>query len=203
MQGLTPPTDYSNPVTTATRIARTVTGMTPGGFVAARACCFPTLPRTGHRKQSTGHAVARHSVHVPATPVKPSICHRGNGIPLRRCLPVVAAPTILALASSASSFLSTKVHEVPRQTNRASVRERDLPPHVMVYYVIALVLYMRSFYCEVLRCLLDPSAQAKVAGKSGISQARSILGPEPLKTLYEAVVAPIPEKRTKGASHRE
>jgi len=62
----------------------------------------------------------------------------------------------------------------------------------------------------VLRCLLegvqwllDPSAAVKVAGKSGISQARSRLGPEPLQKLYEAMVAPIAEKRTKGAWYRE
>jgi len=73
-----------------------------------------------------------------------------------------------------------------------------------------LALYMRSSYREVLRCLLegvqwllDPSAALKVAGKSGISQARSRLGPEPLKKLYEASVAPIAERRTKGAWYRE
>src|ERR1017187_4969496 len=89
------------------------------------------------------------------------------------------------------------------RTKRASVRERDLPAHVVVYYVIALALYMRSSYREVLRCLLegvqwllDPSAKVKVAGKSGISQARSRLGAEPLKQLYAAVVAPIAGKRT-------
>jgi hypothetical protein len=43
----------------------------------------------------------------------------------------------------------------------------------------------------------------KVAGKSGISQARSRLGAEPVKKLYEAVVAPIAEKRTKGAWYRQ
>jgi len=47
--------------------------------------------------------------------------------------------------------------------------------------------------------LLDPSAPVKVAGKSGISQARSRLGPEPLNVLNESVVVPIAEKRTKGA----
>ncbi|MBW2145458.1 MAG: transposase domain-containing protein [Deltaproteobacteria bacterium] len=31
---------------------------------------------------------------------------------------------------------------------------RDLPAHVVVYYVIALALYMQSSYREVLRCLL-------------------------------------------------
>jgi hypothetical protein len=81
---------------------------------------------------------------------------------------------------------------------------------VVVYYVIALALYMRSSYREVLRCLLegvqwllDPSAAVRVAGKSGISQARSRVGPEPLQRLYEVIVAPIAEKRTKGAWYRE
>jgi len=96
------------------------------------------------------------------------------------------------------------------QTGRTSVRERDLPAHVVVYYVIALALYMRSSYREVLRCLLegvqwllDPSSVVKVAGKSGISQARSRLGAEPLKKLYAAMVVPIAESRTKGAWYRQ
>ena len=107
-------------------------------------------------------------------------------------------------------FPVEKVREALKQTNRTSVRERDLPAHVVVYYVIALALYMRSSYREVLRCLLegvqwllDPSATAKVAGKSGISQARSRLGPEPLKKLYQSLVAPIAEQRTKGAWYRQ
>jgi hypothetical protein len=51
--------------------------------------------------------------------------------------------------------------------------------------------------------LLDPSTKVKVAGKSGISQARSRLGAEPLKKLYDAVATPIAEKRTKGAWYRQ
>ena len=107
-------------------------------------------------------------------------------------------------------FPVEKVREVLMETKRASIRERDLPAHVVVYYVIALALYMRSSYREVLRCLLegvqwllDPSVTVKVAGKSGISQARSRLGPDPLRRLYEALVAPIAERRTKGAWYRQ
>src|SRR5260370_6496124 len=69
---------------------------------------------------------------------------------------------------------------------------------------------MRSSYREVLRCLLegvqwlmDPSAKLKVAGKSGISQARSRLGVEPVQKLYEAVVAPIAQPQTKAAWYRQ
>jgi len=116
----------------------------------------------------------------------------------------------ISLGVIAKFFPAEKIHEVLKETKRASVRQRDLPAHVVVYYVIALALYMRSSYREVLRCLLegvqwllDPSAQWKVAGKSGISQARSRLGVEPVEKLYEAVVAPIAQKGTKGAWYRQ
>jgi hypothetical protein len=112
----------------------------------------------------------------------------------------------ISLGVIAKFFPVEKVRAVLEQTGRASVRERDLPAHVVVYYVIALALYMRSSYREVLRCLLegvqwllDPSSVIRVAGKSGISQARSRLGLEPVKALFEAIVGPVAEKRTKGA----
>jgi Insertion element 4 transposase N-terminal/Transposase DDE domain len=115
----------------------------------------------------------------------------------------------ISLGVVARFFPRAKVDAVLAQTGRASIRERDLPAHVVVYYVIALALYMRSSYREVLRCLLegvqwllDPSVTVKVAGKSGISQARSRLGADPLKQLYETVVIPIAEKQTKGAWFR-
>ena len=115
----------------------------------------------------------------------------------------------ISLGVIAKFFPAEKVREILRETQRTSIRERDLPAHVVVYYVIALALYMRSSYREVLRCLLegvqwllDPSITVKVAGKSGISQARSRLGAEPLKRLYAATVTPIAGPRTKGAWYR-
>lgn len=63
----------------------------------------------------------------------------------------------ISLGVIAKFFPAGKVGEVLKQTNRTSVRERDLPAHVVVYYVIALALYMRSSYREVLRCLLAGS----------------------------------------------
>ena len=116
----------------------------------------------------------------------------------------------ISLGVVAKFFPREKIDAVLEETGRASVRERDLPARVVVYYVIALALYMRSSYREVLRCLLegvqwllDPSVGVRVAGKSGISQARSRLGPEPLQKLYDAIVGPIAEKRTQGAWYRE
>ncbi|MFN9891607.1 MAG: IS4 family transposase, partial [Acidobacteriota bacterium] len=115
----------------------------------------------------------------------------------------------ISLGVIAKFFPLESVREVLAETKRASVRERDLPAHVVVYYVIALALYMRSSTREVLRCLLegvqwllDPSVGIKVAGKSGISQARSRLGPEPLRCLYGRLVGPIAGKSTKGAWYR-
>ena len=61
----------------------------------------------------------------------------------------------ISLGVIAKFFPLHKVREVLVRTSRASVRERDLPAHVVVYYVIALALYMRSSYREVLRCLLE------------------------------------------------
>ena len=116
----------------------------------------------------------------------------------------------ISLGVIAKYFPVEKVRDVLEKTGRASVRERDLPAHVVVYYVIALALYMRSSYREVLRCLLegvqwllDPSASLKVAGKSGISQARTRVGAAPLKGLYEALVTPIAERHSKGAWYRD
>ena len=107
-------------------------------------------------------------------------------------------------------FPAEKVRAVLRETKRASIRERGLPAHVAVYYVIALALYMHSSYGEVLRCLLEgiqwllePSARIKVTGSSGISQARTRLGWEPLRQLHDEVVMPIAGKATKGAWYRQ
>src|SRR5215831_15379134 len=100
--------------------------------------------------------------------------------PMARTLAKLAAGSritdYISLGVIAKFFPVEKIHEILEQTQGASMRERDLPAHVVVYYVIALALYMRSSYGEVLRCLLEgvqwllhPSAQIKVAGKSGIS----------------------------------
>jgi len=116
----------------------------------------------------------------------------------------------ISLGVIAKTFPVRKIHSVLAATGTASVRQRDLPAHVVVYYVIALALYMHSSYREVLRCLLegvqwllDPSATVKVAGKSGISQARTRLGWEPVRRLHDDVVKPIAVRATRGAWYRQ
>jgi hypothetical protein len=115
----------------------------------------------------------------------------------------------ISLGVVAKTFPPEKVRAALAVTNKESVRQRDLPAHVVVYYVIALALYMQSSYREVLRCLLEgllwlaePSAGIRVAGNSGISQARTRLGWEPVRQLHDAVVRPIAVPATNGAWFR-
>jgi len=79
----------------------------------------------------------------------------------------------------------------------------------MMYYVIALALYMHASCREVLRCLLEglqwlraPGERRAPAGKSGISQARTRLGEAPVRALHDRVVGPIARPDTRGAWYR-
>lgn len=112
----------------------------------------------------------------------------------------------ISLGVVAKAFPPAVVERVLAETGRQSKRQRDLPAHVVVYYVIALALYLNVSTGEVLRCLLegirwltDPGGLIKVAGRSGISQARSRLGVEPMRLLHDEVVAPIATPATRGA----
>ena len=116
----------------------------------------------------------------------------------------------ISLGVLARTFPLDRVNAVVAAAGKTSRRQRDLPARVVVYYVIALTLYMQVSYREVLRCLLEgirwllgPEWAVKVAGKSGISQARARLGWEPLKQLHDEVVAPIAVQRTRGAWYRQ
>ena len=114
----------------------------------------------------------------------------------------------ISLGVMARAIPPARVRQVLAETGKASERERDLPAPVMVYYAIALALYMGSSTREVLRCLLEGlrwlwgAEVVKVAGKSGISQARSRLGEAPLRRLYEGVVQPVATPASKGAWYR-
>ena len=115
----------------------------------------------------------------------------------------------VSLGVISKTFPPARIRAVLKASGKASIRERDLPAHVVVYYVIALALYMQCSYREVLRCLLEgvqwllnPSLPMNVAGKSGISQARTRLGWEPLKQLHDEIVQPIAVAATRGAWFR-
>jgi Insertion element 4 transposase N-terminal/Transposase DDE domain len=115
----------------------------------------------------------------------------------------------ISLGVIAKAFPPEEVRRVLAETGKASERRRDLPAHVMVYYAIALALHAGAGTREVLRCLLEGlrwlwGAEAvRVAGRSGISQARTRLGAEPLRQLYEQVVQPVATRATRGAWYRQ
>jgi len=116
----------------------------------------------------------------------------------------------ISLGVISKTFPAETITEMLRQTGKASQRQRELPAHVVVYYVIALALYMQSSCREVLRCLLEglqwlqePGNGIHITGKSGISQARTRLGYEPVVALHDQVVKPLATRRTRGAWYRE
>jgi hypothetical protein len=115
----------------------------------------------------------------------------------------------ISLGVITSAFPEKAIRTALAETGRSSVRERELPAQVVMYYVIAQALFMQVSQREVLRCLLagvrwlfGPQVPQKVTGKSGISQARSRLGWEPVKQLHDAVVKPIAVRKTRGAWYR-
>ena len=123
--------------------------------------------------------------------------------------PGVRITDYISLGVITKTFPLSSIVPVLSNTGKSSIRQRDLPAQVVVYYVIALALYMQSSYREVLRCLLeavqwlrDPSLGVRVAGKSGISQARTRLGWEPLRQLHDELVKPVAVRSTRGAWYR-
>jgi hypothetical protein len=115
----------------------------------------------------------------------------------------------ISLGVITKAFPEKAIRSALTESGKSSIRERDLPAHVVMYYVIAQALFMQVSQREVLRCLLEgvrwlfgPKVPIKVTGKSGISQARSRLGWEPVKQLHDDIVEPIAVKKTRGAWYR-
>ncbi len=115
----------------------------------------------------------------------------------------------ISLGVLAKTFPADRIHAALVATERTSQRQRELPAHVVVYYVIALALYRQVSYREVLRCVLEglqwiagPTRVVKVTGKSGISQARTRLGWRPLQQVHDEIVRPIAVPTTHGAWYR-
>lgn len=103
------------------------------------------------------------------------------------------------------------ITSILEELHKSSQRQRDLPAHVVVYYVVALALFMGVSCREVLRCVLEGltwlcarsgGTPVNVAGPSAISQARTRLGWEVVQRLHDAVVAPVATRQTRGAWYR-
>ena len=115
----------------------------------------------------------------------------------------------ISLGVVAQWFPRSTVDRVLANSGKSSRRQRDLPAPVVVYYVIAMALYMQVSCREVLRCLLaglqwlqGPRAPLRVASHSAISRARTRLGFEPLEQLHDELLRPLAKRKTKGAFYR-
>lgn len=107
----------------------------------------------------------------------------------------------------AEAFPLETVRAILKATGREGKRKRLLPASMMVYYVIALGLFVGVGCREVLRRLLDGAIwiwpnEVRVATESAITQARQRLGAMPIERLYEEVVGPIAKKRTRDSWYR-
>jgi len=114
---------------------------------------------------------------------------------------------LISLGVLASSVPRDAVDEAIAVTGRQAKRsDGKLPPHVMVYFVMALALFADEDYEEVATLLgealdwwgcWDGGWQVPTSG--GLTQARKRLGSAPLKELFAQVAVPVAEELTQGA----
>jgi hypothetical protein len=81
-----------------------------------------------------------------------------------------------------------------------------LPPHVMVYFAMAMALYGEDDYEEIIARLTETlrdwgcwEDSWQVPTRGGITQARQRLGYEPLRDLFAEVAVPVADEDTPGA----
>ena len=84
--------------------------------------------------------------------------------------------------------------------------DAKLPPHVMVYFVMALALFGEEDYEEVIARLAEPLTRWgcwdtawQVPGSSGLTQARQRLGYQVLGSVFDRVAVPVADTLTRGA----
>ena len=113
----------------------------------------------------------------------------------------------ISLGVLASSVPRDAVDEAVAAAGKGARRsDGKLPPHVMVYFAMALALFAEEDYEEVAARLTetlaswgcwDDSWSTPTSG--GITQARKRLGPEPLELLFDRVAGPVAGELTRGA----
>lgn len=114
---------------------------------------------------------------------------------------------LISLGVLASSVPRDAVDEAIAVTRRAARRsDGKLPPHVMVYFTMALALFADEDYEEVATRLSETLLSWgcwddawSVPTSGGITQARHRLGYEPLHRVFEQVAVPVAEPLTRGA----
>lgn len=116
----------------------------------------------------------------------------------------------VALGVLTATFPRELVDEVIDATGRREQRNRLLPAHLTVYYVLAMTLFSSAGYEEVMRSLTeglawasDGAEQFVVPSQVAISKARARLGPEPLEQLFARACVPLATPSTPGAFYRD
>ena len=98
------------------------------------------------------------------------------------------------------------VDDVIRECGKREKRSRLLPAHVVMYYVLALNLFLGEAYEEVMRQLVNGlrflgnwRPNSEVPSTSAISRARTRLGEAPMKLLFERIAVPMARAGTRGS----
>ncbi len=113
----------------------------------------------------------------------------------------------ISLGVLASSVPGDAVDEAVAAAGRGAKRsDGKLPPHVMVYFAMAMALFAGEDYEEVASRLTETLSSWGcwddswgVPTSGGITQARQRLGAEPLELLYGKVAEPVAGMLTRGA----
>ncbi len=113
----------------------------------------------------------------------------------------------ISLGVLASAVPRDAVDDAVEATGRGAKRSGGkLPPHVMVYFAMALALFADDDYEEVSARLTETlrgwgcwDEAWEVPTSGGITQARQRLGFEPLAELFSQVAVPVAEELTRGA----
>lgn len=113
----------------------------------------------------------------------------------------------ISIGVLASSVPRDAVDEAIAACGKQAKRsDGKLPPHVMVYFAMAMALFADDDYEEVLARLSETLAGWgcwdtgwQMPGSGGITQARQRLGPQPLEQLFGEVAQPVCESLTRGA----
>ena len=117
----------------------------------------------------------------------------------------------ISLGVLASSVPRDAVDEAVAAAGKGARRsDGKLPPHVMVYFAMAMALFAEEDYEEVAARLTETLASWGCWDESwatptsgGLTQARRRLGPEPLEVLFGKVAAPVAGVLTRGAFLRD
>ena len=115
----------------------------------------------------------------------------------------------VALGVLTATFPRALVDTVIVATGRREQRNRLLPAHLTLYYVLAMTLFSSAGYEEVMRSLTeglawssDGEERYEAPSQVAIAKARARLGPEPLAELFARACPPLGTPATPGAFYR-